>query len=185
MPSISRRLASILLAAQTTSASEFGGLSLALPPPIDPPMPPARPPLPPSPPAPPHAPINPCQVVVIGSSVAKGCCPLSDGVGWAILMGEALAAPPYLLSSHNAAIGGYNTNHSMDQLNEALAAHAPRVVVIGLSLANEGLVGSTTMAEALAVMDSFVSGLQALIARAEAAGASVMLGGVRRAPTVA
>ena len=100
-------------------------------------------------------------------------------------MGEALAAPPYLLSSHNAAIGGYDTNRSMDQLNEALAAHAPRVVVIGLSLANEGLVGSTTMAEALAVMDSFVSGLQALIARAEAAGASVMLGGVRRAPSLA
>jgi hypothetical protein len=56
------------------------------------------------------------------------------------------------------------------QLAAALVAHAPRIVVIGLSLANEGLINAETEASAQAIRASYLLGLGSLIDQAEQAG---------------
>ena len=65
----------------------------------------------------------------------------------------------------------------MAQLDAALATHAPRVVVIGLSLANEGLQRAAWWSVE-EVLQRYTKGLRRLARRVERAGATAVIGGV-------
>ena len=65
----------------------------------------------------------------------------------------------------------------MAQLDAALATHAPRVVIIGLSLANEGLQRAAWWSVE-EVLQRYTKGLRRLARRAERAGAAAVIGGV-------
>ena len=111
------------------------------------------------------------DVLVVGSSVAAG----SDarrGRGWAALLAASLMSE-HRLSLVNKAIGGYDTQSTMGLLRHALGIYEPRVVIIGLSLANEGLPWAENRAAADAVASQFEAGLRALAEVAVAAGCKV------------
>jgi hypothetical protein len=115
-------------------------------------------------------------VVVVGSSVALGRKATNDQ-GWAFHLGQALEAS-HGLSLTNVAESGVNTSTCAPQLAAALATHAPRVVILGLSLANERLRVAETAAIAQTIGNSYLLGLANLTRQAEQAGATVVVGGV-------
>ena len=75
------------------------------------------------------------------------------------------------------ALSGATTITSVAQLDAALASHTPRVVIIALSLANEGLQESAWWSVE-GIGQGYRQGLLALAQRAERAGAAVVIGGV-------
>ena len=144
---------------------------------------PAAPLSPPSPP--PHSPstiaVDPCQVVVVGSGVAAGVGypGAIPSKGWAGSenLGEALNRT-YALNLTNVAEKGKKVDSLDDQLENALTVYRPRVVIFGLSLANEGLRDSADLSAANDTAQHYLQGLRAHAQRAEQAGATVIIGGV-------
>mmetsp|Transcript_32146 Transcript_32146/g.95612 ORF Transcript_32146/g.95612 Transcript_32146/m.95612 type:complete len:403 (-) Transcript_32146:130-1338(-) len=117
---------------------------------------------------------EPCNVLIIGSSVA---CGWSAGgrQGWAQMLDEALGPQTRVV---NEAIPGSDTRIAATALAAALLRWKPKAVVIALSAGNEGLPVTTGEAAAEACADAFLGGLEALVAAAERAGAAVVLGSV-------
>ncbi|MGA0845010.1 MAG: GDSL-type esterase/lipase family protein [Luteolibacter sp.] len=112
----------------------------------------------------------PSEIVVLGSSVAAGfgATPMETN-GWAWRMKTLLeTTPPVVPESlvawniHNASIPGNNTTAVINRFQNDVSI--PRagadIVMIGLSLANEGLIGTT---DPQSVSDSFENGIQQLI----------------------
>ena len=125
--------------------------------------------------------VDPCQVVVVGSSVAEGVGHpgLIPSKGWAGSenLGEALNRT-YALNLTNVAQKGKAVDSLDDQLENALTVYRPRVVIFGLSLANEGLRDSADLSAANDTAQHYLQGLRARAQRAEQAGATVIIGGV-------
>jgi len=118
-----------------------------------------------------------CSVLLVGSSVAYGTGATND-YGWSSHLAAALAQPPYQLSLINAAVPGRTAQTTLGDLEAALAIHNPRVVLVGLSLANEGLRLTFDVAQAENIAQNYLSGLRAIAQRADQADADVIIGGV-------
>jgi hypothetical protein len=68
--------------------------------------------------------------------------------GWVALLADTLQAR-YGLTSYNAAVPGYTAAKTLARLRRVLPRAEPRVVVVGLSLGNEGFpYGKAATAEA-------------------------------------
>lgn len=105
------------------------------------------------------------KMVVVGSSVAFGSG-ATDNRGWSTLLKEKLEETGRW-QVLNKCIGGNNTSNVLERLDRDVLAYDPDFVVIGLSLANEGLLGN----EQQRVYDSFRSGLRKICQEIEANGA--------------
>ncbi|GAA5119570.1 hypothetical protein JIN84_21505 [Luteolibacter yonseiensis] len=119
---------------------------------------------------------NPSEVVVLGSSVAAAVGASNQNEGWAYRMKSVLENPPPVVTDsriiwnvHNASVSGNNTTAVLNRLqNDVITPRAGGdVVLIALSMANEGLVGSSNPQP---VFDSFKSGVEELIRRCRLAG---------------
>lgn len=120
------------------------------------------------PPAPAANPV----VAVLGDSLSAGYG-LATGTGWVDLLARRLSAEGYPHRVANASISGDTTRGGLARIDEVLAEHAPSVVIVALG-GNDGLRGLP-----LAAMRE---NLAAIVARARARGAEVVLVGVRLPP---
>ncbi|WP_367874385.1 GDSL-type esterase/lipase family protein [Luteolibacter sp. Populi] len=118
----------------------------------------------------------PQEVVVLGSSVASGTGAALQSDAWAYRMENLLEnQAPVVPDSHfiwhveNASIGGNNTTAVRNRFqNDVASARAGAdMVIVSLSLANEGLMGS---GNPQAVFDSFKNGLTDIVSRCRAGG---------------
>ena len=79
------------------------------------------------------------KLVIFGSSVASGAG-AADNHGWAYFLKEVLEKRNWTVV--NKSVGGDSTTRLLSRFNRDLLPEKPDVVIIGLSLANEGLVTS-------------------------------------------
>lgn len=116
------------------------------------------------------------EVVILGSSVAFGVGAAVQSQAWAWRLDDLLEnQSPIVTGSNiswqveNASVSGDNTARVISRFqNDVATAHTDaNVVVIGLSLANEGLVGASNPQ---AVFDSFKTGVTQIIDRCRAEG---------------
>jgi lysophospholipase L1-like esterase len=115
------------------------------------------------------------RVVVIGSSVAEGFNAWRKR-GWASLLGEALAER-YGHELVNVSQSGANTQVTKERFDEKVLPWRPDVVIIALSLGNEGL-AHCPPGERRAAQHRYEQGLLDLLKMVVAANASPVLGGV-------
>ena len=94
------------------------------------------------------------------------------------LIALRIQEPPYSLQLTNIAVSGADTADTVEQVDAALAMSGTRVIIIGLSLRNEGLGQQDDADYAAAVGVSYREGIQALVDQIEAGGAQAMIGGV-------
>ncbi|WP_448563796.1 DUF1796 family putative cysteine peptidase [Trichothermofontia sp.] len=115
------------------------------------------------------------KIVVIGSSVALGCSAWLLR-GWAWHLGQALQAQ-YGHHLVNVSEVGANVGTTIARFPQVVTPEKPDVVIIALSLGNEGLAASPP-AQYRAIQRRFENGLQQLIKMVRECGAQPMLGGV-------
>ncbi|MCS6812770.1 MAG: DUF1796 family putative cysteine peptidase [Cyanobacteria bacterium] len=115
------------------------------------------------------------KIVVIGSSVALGHQAWLMQ-GWATLLAESLHHR-YGHSLVNVSELGANVTRTIERFPTVVAPEKPDVVIIALSLGNEGL-ASCLPHERRAVQRRFESGLQRLVRMTRELGAYPVLGGV-------
>lgn len=115
------------------------------------------------------------KVVVIGSSVAMGCSAWLLR-GWAWHLGQALQQH-YGHRLVNRAELGANVSRTIARFSSVVAPERPDIVIIALSLGNEGL-ASCAPAHRKAVQRRFENGLQHLVKMTRDVGAYPVLGGV-------
>jgi acyl-CoA thioesterase I len=111
-------------------------------------------------------------VLVVGDSLSAGYGVAVDAT-WVALLQKRLAAQGYGYRVVNASISGDTTGGARARLPRALELHKPAVVILELG-GNDGLRGLPLRQ----VRENF----QFLIERAEAAGAAVVLVGMRMPP---
>jgi acyl-CoA thioesterase-1 len=111
-------------------------------------------------------------ILVWGDSLSAGYG-LPQGTGWVDLLQQKLAAEKRNYRVVNASISGETTLGGRNRLDAALRTHRPRAVVIALG-ANDGLRGQS--------IDSMAENLSAMARSARAAGARVLLVGMRIPP---
>jgi lysophospholipase L1-like esterase len=115
------------------------------------------------------------KIVVLGSSVAMGCSAwLLEG--WAKLLGDALQAK-YGHQLVNVSELGSNVGRAIERFPQVVAPARPDVVIIALSLGNEGLAHCSPQARRV-VQKRFEAGLQQLITLTRELGAYPVLGAV-------
>jgi lysophospholipase L1-like esterase len=114
------------------------------------------------------------KIVVLGSSVALGCKAWLLQ-GWEWLLRQALQ--PYGHEVVNVSEVGANVKRTIARFPDVVVPHQPDIVIIALSLGNEGL-ASCPPHERRAVQRRFESGLQQLIKLTRDLGAQPILGGV-------
>jgi lysophospholipase L1-like esterase len=123
------------------------------------------------------APVDPerLKIVVIGSSVALGC---SSWLlrGWAWHLGQALQRH-YGHQLINVSEIGANVSTTIARFSHSVTPEQPDIVVIALSLGNEGLAFSSPQQQP-AIQRRFENGLQQLIKMTREIGAYPMLGGL-------
>lgn len=116
------------------------------------------------------------EIVVLGSSVASSTGAATQSEGWAYRMKALLENPPPVVPGsevawqvHNASIGGDTTTRVLNRFqNDVVNAYpGTDIVIISLSLANEGLVGSSNPQP---VFDSFKNGLAQIVSRCRQEG---------------
>ena len=115
------------------------------------------------------------NVVVIGSSVAVGHKAWLLA-GWTELLGTTLQQK-YGHHLINVAEVGANVSRTITRFPQVMANQSPDIVIIALSLGNEGLANCAPR-DRRAVQRRFESGLQQLIKMTRALGAQPILGGV-------
>jgi lysophospholipase L1-like esterase len=115
------------------------------------------------------------NVVVIGSSVAAGHKAWLLA-GWAELLGETLQQK-YGHRLINVSEVGANVSRTIARFPQVVAPLQPDIVIIALSLGNEGLAHCAAR-DRRAVQRRFESGLQQLVKMTRALGARPILGGV-------
>jgi len=114
-------------------------------------------------------------IAIVGSSVAEGYNTWRKR-GWAYLLGEAL----HQMYGHrvvNVSQSGANTATTKERLKDAVAQLKPDIVIIALSLGNEGL-AHCPPSERRAAQHRFESGLLELITMVLQMDAMPVLGGV-------
>jgi len=112
------------------------------------------------------------KIVLIGSSVAAGHNAWLMQ-GWAWQLEQALGEHRFI----HRAIAGTNVSITIDKFPSLVTAEQPHVVLVALSLGNEGL-ATCAVHERRAVQRRFECGLLQLIRMIRALGAQPMLGGV-------
>mmetsp|Transcript_758 Transcript_758/g.1420 ORF Transcript_758/g.1420 Transcript_758/m.1420 type:complete len:327 (-) Transcript_758:228-1208(-) len=115
------------------------------------------------------------RVAICGSSVAAGSWAFQDQ-GWAWILARALEER-YNHQTVNVAVHGYDTQHLLKDFQRLVASQKPDYVVIGLSVANEGL-SWKPMEEWEAVSLSFKNGIRQLLLEIKQIGAQAVLGDV-------
>ena len=111
-------------------------------------------------------------ILVVGDSLSAAYgIPVEQG--WVALLQQRLDSADYPYRIVNASISGDTTANARARLDQALASHAPAVVLLELG-GNDGLRGLS-----LAAMKS---NLAAMIAGAQEAGAQVLLIGMQLPP---
>jgi len=115
------------------------------------------------------------KILVVGSSVAKGEGATKHN-SWVDLTAAALKDCCVV---RNAAVGGLNTAKTLEHV-QTLKTPTPDVVVVALSLANEGLPKAKSAKECDEIAARFLVGLRAIAdaARKRWGDASVVFGGV-------
>ncbi|MDX2100030.1 MAG: DUF1796 family putative cysteine peptidase [Leptolyngbyaceae cyanobacterium bins.59] len=115
------------------------------------------------------------KVVVLGSSVAMGCSAWLLK-GWSYLLGQALNEQ-YGHQLVNRCQLGTNVNTTIDRFHQVVAPEQPDIVIIALSLGNEGL-AFCSPGERRVLQRRFESGLLHLIKMTRELGALPMMGGL-------
>lgn len=108
-------------------------------------------------------------LLVIGDSLSAAYN-LELGEGWVNLLDERLASKGYEYTVVNASISGDTTSGALARLPAALKRHEPDIVVVELG-GNDGLRGLP--------VPTMRSNLTAIIEQSQAAGAEVVLLGIR------
>jgi lysophospholipase L1-like esterase len=126
-------------------------------------------------PEPPPPPFEGLKIVVIGSSVAVGHNAWLFN-GWAKRLGQRLQEK-YDHQLVNVSKLGSTVGSTLDRFNALVAPELPDIVIIALSLGNEGLAHCAPQARR-AAQRRFESGLQQLIKLTRQLGARPMLGAV-------
>lgn len=111
-------------------------------------------------------------ILVLGDSISAGYGVALDD-GWVARLRERLAAEGYPHAVINASVSGDTTSGGLARLPAALERHTPAVVVVELG-GNDGLRGLSP--------DAMRTNLAAMVERARAAGARVLLLGIRLPP---
>ena len=122
---------------------------------------------------------EPCDVLVIGSSVACGRAAYRSQ-GWVQKL-KAELGPEFKFV--NEAIPGSNTAVAKLSMAAGLLRWKPKNVIVTLSLGNEGLKRvkekkESAEKDAKELADCFLNGIRELVNQAKAVGASVILGSV-------
>lgn len=115
------------------------------------------------------------KIVVIGSSVALGCSAWLLQ-GWAWLLAQALQQQ-YGHQLVNLSDLGANVGTTIARFSQVVAPEQPDIVIIALSLGNEGLASSSPRQQR-AIQRRFENGLQQLVKMTRELGARPILGGV-------
>ncbi len=115
------------------------------------------------------------KIIVFGSSVASGwISSLNEQYdmqnGWAYRLERFLKDKDYQVI--NKSIPGDNTDSALKRFEEAVIQEKPDILIISLSLSNEGL-GTKPEKE---VIDSFINNLNKMIAKAEEKQIKVIIG---------
>jgi lysophospholipase L1-like esterase len=118
---------------------------------------------------------NGLKVLVVGSSVAMGCSAWLLN-GWAHQLGKILQNK-FGHTLINRSQLGANISSTTDRFAAVVAAAQPDIVIISLSLANEGLIACRPH-DRRAVQRRFESGLLQLIKMTEDLGAEPVIGGL-------
>ena len=111
------------------------------------------------------------RVTVVGSSVAFG---FRASQSWVLRLTKAVE--PFGVTVVNCAECGANTAKTLERFDDILTQTSPDVVIISLSLNNEGLLRKGN--SSVDACETFESNLRELVRRAEVAGARVLLGSV-------
>ncbi|ROR35199.1 arylesterase [Inmirania thermothiophila] len=111
-------------------------------------------------------------LLVLGDSLSAGYG-LAPGQGWVDLLGRRLAERGYPHRVVNASVSGETSGGGLERLPALLARHRPAVVVVELG-GNDGLRGLG--------LERTRANLAAVVRRARAAGARVLLVGMRLPP---
>lgn len=112
------------------------------------------------------------NILVFGDSLSAAYG-IAQARGWVALLGERLRHERADYSVVNASISGETTAGGRSRLKSALARHKPAIVVLELG-ANDGLRGLP--------IDAMKANLSAMIQASQAAGARVLLVGMRLPP---
>lgn len=116
---------------------------------------------------------QPLHVLILGSSVAQGSA-AAPGHSWASKLQTELAVRGHQLT--NAAVGGLNTFATLEFLDAVVAAvKKPDIIIVSLSLANEGLFWASDPGE---LCEQYVQNMAAMVAKIRERGAKPVLGGV-------
>lgn len=116
------------------------------------------------------------QIVVLGSSVAAGTGASTQSDAWAYKFADLMKNHAPIVSGsnviwqvNNASVGGDNTARVLARYQTDVVAKYPgtNIVIIALSLANEGLPGSSNPQS---IYDSFRNGLTQIIANCRSNG---------------
>jgi acyl-CoA thioesterase-1 len=112
---------------------------------------------------------EPPVILVLGDSLSSGYG-LTQGQGWVALLQQRLKKEGYGHRVVNASVSGETTDGGVGRLDRAIATHKPGIVVIELG-GNDGLRGLP--------VSRVEANLALLIQKSRAAGAEVLLLGVR------
>ncbi|HEY6527280.1 MAG TPA: phage tail tube protein [Cellvibrionaceae bacterium] len=118
------------------------------------------------------APVINKKIVVLGSSVASGTGSTGGTNGWAQRLSAALTNGYTLV---NKSIGGDTTQLCINRFNADVSSETPGIVIIGLSLANEGLHGAANPG---AIYSTFMNNMQTLLTKIQQIGAKAIIAGV-------
>lgn len=111
-------------------------------------------------------------ILVLGDSLS-GAYGIDSDRGWVSLLQQKLLAEGYGYRIVNASVSGDTTRSGLGRIDTALSAHRPAITIIALG-GNDGLRGMP--------FSEIESSLARIIERSRAAGAEVLLVGVRLPP---
>ncbi len=120
---------------------------------------------------------KPVTILIVGDSLSTGYG-LSPGQGWVDLLTKKLSNEKIVSNVVNASISGDTTAGGLSRLPAALAKHKPTHVVIELG-GNDGLRGAP-----IAGAQGAKSNLQKMTELSKAAGAKVVIVGMRMPPNL-
>ena len=115
----------------------------------------------------------PAHIILIVGDSLSAAYGIPVAQGWVALLQERLDAGDYPYQIVNASISGDTTANARARLPQALASHAPAVVLLELG-GNDGLRGLS--------LKAMQANLAAMIASLQAAGAQLLLIGVQLPP---
>lgn len=98
---------------------------------------------------------------------------MATGDGWVALLRDRLRAEGYPHDVVNASVSGATTASAKSRLPEALERHSPEIVILQLG-GNDGLRGLS--------LEAMEQNLADMVTRTRAAGAGVILAGIRLPP---